>query len=74
MDAGISKKNSKGPVNAFLTAVAGQIRAIAHQNEFARQKELAPQNKSKKLISHEKKTAIKAAFYGFAALVLYRRR
>ena len=55
MDAGISNKNSKGPVNAFVTAVAGQIRAIAHQKEFARQKELAPRrNEIKKLISHEK--------------------
>ena len=48
MDAGIPNKNSgetnKGPVNAFVTAVASQIRAIAHQNELAPQNELACQN------------------------------
>ena len=44
MYAGISNKNSKGPVNAFVTAVASQIRAIAHQNELAPQNELACQN------------------------------
>ena len=48
MDAGIPNKNSgetnKGPVNAFVTAVASQIRVIAHQNELAPQNELACQN------------------------------
>ena len=48
MDAGIPNKNSgetnKGPVNAFVTAVASQIRAIAHQNELACQNEFAHLN------------------------------
>jgi hypothetical protein len=78
-----SGPDKKGPENTYVTAIANQIRSIACRNEQVKKigsgrglgggslggiKDQDPQNAHAPL----KKTAIKMAFYGFAAIILYR--